>query len=417
MNILTGYGERFAASEQPAHAKSRPPSGALRWINCPASPNVVPLYPNDESIQSNKGTEVHYALELGIRFGIKPDTQDPDADMNVIDVLDWIEQQKFKYGSECQVYAEQRYDIEETGEFGTCDITFVTPLEIHIADYKNGYVFTDAYEQLMMYLLGAIQKFGERSKYKITVIQPNHDHIDGPYRTLEVPAETVELFRMTVKEAVAANHFAAGPWCKKSYCPHRGGCATFNQWLQETGEEGYYTHEINSISDDELAKQLDFAEVLQGMRDERRKEAMRRIMQHNRSIRGYKMVKSRQQRDFAGDAGRAACYRGLLLLGYTTDDLSEREPYAIDDITLYKTAPLTVADVERLVKQKYKHFKRGTWKIVWDEHFAPHIRSFTGSLTLERETDGRPSHKPGSEFGQASIPAQPVLSLGPVQLL
>lgn len=407
----------IAVHQQAAHAKSRPPSGALRWINCPASPTVVPLYPNDDSIQSNKGTEVHYALELGIRFGIKPDTQDPDADMNVIDVLDWIEQQKFKYGSDCQVFAEQRYDIAETGEFGTCDITFVTPDEIHIADYKNGYVFTDAYEQLMMYLLGAIQKFGSRHKYKVTVLQPNHDHRDGPYRTLEVMPVTIDLFRMMVIEAVAANHFAAGPWCKKSYCPHRGGCKTFNDYLLATGEDGYYTHEINSISDDELAKQLDFAETLQGMRDERRKEAMRRIMQHNRSIRGYKMVKSRQQRDFAGDAGREACYTALLDIGYELADLSEREPRTVGTYTIEQTTPLSVAGVERLVKQKYKKFGRGKWKEVWDQYFAPNIRSFTGSLTLEREIDGRPSQKPGSEFGQAILPAQASLSFVPVQLL
>lgn len=407
----------IAVPQQPAHAKSRPPSGALRWINCPASVNVVPLYPNDESIASNKGTEVHAALEIGIRFGIKPDTDDPDADMNVIDVLEWIEQRKFKYGSECQVYAEQRYDIQETGEFGTCDITFVTPTEIEIADYKNGYVFTDAREQLMVYLLGAIQKFGARSKYRITVLQPNHDHRDGPYRTVEVTPEEVEFFRVLVELAVQSNEFEAGSWCKKSYCPHRGGCKTFNDYLVKTGEEGYYTHEINSISDDELASQLDHAELLQGMRDERRKEAMRRIMQHNRSIRGYKMVKSRQQRDFAGDAGREGAYKALLEIGYTIDDLTEKTAYNAGAVVLTAAAPLSVAGVERLVKQKYKHFKRGTWKIIWDEHFAPHIRSFTGSLTLERDIDGRPSQKPGSEFGQASIPAQPVLSFGPVQLL
>lgn len=410
----------IAVYQQPAHAKSRPPSGALRWINCPASPNVVPLYPNDESTQSNKGTKVHYALELGIRFGIKPDTDDPDADMNVCDVLEWIEQQKFKYGSECQVYAEQRYDIAETGEFGTCDITFVTPNEIHIADYKNGYVFTDAYEQLMMYLLGAIQKFGARSKYKITVLQPNHDHRDGPYRTKEVDGYEVSCFTDGVKESVRLaeqNYFRAGSWCKKSYCPHRGGCATFNEYLAKTGEEGYYTHEINSISDDELAKQLDFAETLQGMRDERRKEAMRRIMQHNRRIRGYKMVKSRQQRDFAGDAGRAACYEALISIGYGPEELLERKPVQFGSHTVHEATILSVAGVERLVKQKYKKFGRGKWKIVWDEHFAPHIRSFTGSLTLEREIDGRPAHYPGSEFGKAEIPAQPVLSFGSVQLL
>ena len=60
---------------------------------------------------------------------------------------------------------------------------------------------------------------------------------------------------------------------------------------------------------------------------------------------------------------------------------------------------LTVAGVERMVKQRCKNFGRGKWKEVWDEHFRPHIREFSGSLTLERAIDGRPAHTRGSEFG------------------
>jgi hypothetical protein len=38
-----------------AHAKNRPPSAAQRWLPCPFSATVAPLYPNDETDASLKG--------------------------------------------------------------------------------------------------------------------------------------------------------------------------------------------------------------------------------------------------------------------------------------------------------------------------------------------------------------------------
>jgi len=387
------------------HAKTRPPSSAGRWIPCPGSATVCHLYPNESSSHSEKGDKAHLCLEDGIVFGIRPDTQDPDMDMNIYNVLDWVEARKKEYGAKCVVHAEQRYDIPETGEFGTCDITFVTPVIIHIADYKNGFVLTDAIEQTMTYLLGAIAKYGERPAYRITVIQPNHNHRDGPIRTTEVSNDDVQAFRAQVAHSIGSTEFVAGSHCKKTYCDHRGSCATFLAWCQTTGEDAWYPHEVNAISDGALAVALDHADTLHGVRDSYRKEAMRRIAQHDKRIPGYKLVKSRQQRDFAGEEGREGCYKALLDMGYGPDDLYEKKPFKVGSLTLNEHTALTVAGVERMVKQKYKTFGAGKWKKIWDEYFRPHVREFSGSLTLERETDGRPAHTRGSEFGALIPPA------------
>ena len=384
------------------HAKHRPPSSADRWLYCNASVSVVPLYPNEETTHNVKGGVAHKLIEDGIVFGVLPDTDDPDMDLNVQDVLDWVSARKQEYGPDCQAYAERRYDIAETGEFGTCDITLVTPEVIHLADYKNGYIMTEAREQMMLYLLGAILIYGARRIYRLTVIQPNYHHIDGTYRTIEVSHDEVEAFRRQVVEAVKGTTFKAGTWCKKSYCPHRGSCQTFLNWCETAGADAYYPQEVNSFDDARLAAALDHAEVLQGIRNELRKEAMNRIINHNREIKGYKIVKSRQNRDFASDQGREACYTALLEMGYQLEDLYEQKPFKVGNLTLHERTQLSVAGVERMVKQKYKRFKRGTWSEIWDQRFAPHIRSFTGGLTLERATDGRPAHTRGSEFGQLS---------------
>lgn len=390
----------------PAHAKKRPPSSAGLWIPCPGSATVNPLYPNDSSVHSDKGDLAHSLLEDAIVFGVHPDSQDPDMDMNISGVLDWIAARKKEYGPDCKVYAEKKYDIPETGEFGTCDVTMVSPDMLHIADYKNGFVLTDAREQMLTYLLGAIALFGTRGQYRITVLQPNHNHRDGPYRTYDITPAEVEEFRAKVRYSMASTEFKAGAHCKKYYCDHRGSCKTFLAWAQTEGEDAWFPHEVNAMSDNQLAVALDHADTLHGVRDSYRKEAMRRIAQHDRKIPGYKLVKSRVQRDFAGDAGRAGCYEKLLEFGYAANDLYERKPFSVGTLTLYEQTPLSVAGVERMVKQKYKSFKAGTWKKVWDEHFRPHLREFSSSLTLERETDGRPAHTRGSEFGAIAPPAQ-----------
>lgn len=395
-----------------AHAKLRSPSSAYRWLSCHASAYVVSQYPNDESDASLKGDAAHALLENGIRFGITPDTDDPDMDFVVRDALEWVRAKQKEYGPDCKVYAEQVFDIPQTGEFGTGDITLVSPKVLHIADYKNGFVPVHAKmnPQLLLYLLGAIHKYGERSKYFITVIQPNFDHAEGPIRTYEVTVENLEWFEIEVKQAMAEgaeDRFAAGTHCKTSYCPHRGACLTFMSWARTDAAKAWFPGEINGLDNVQLAQALDHSDTLQGTRDELRKEAMRRVLQQDADIPGYKVCRSRINREFKGPEGQAEVYAALLRMGYEETDLVHRQPITVGGITLYEQKALTVADAERMVKQKFKNFGRGKWKEIWDEHVAPHIRSESASLTLTRAIDGRPAHTRGSEFSPITGPALP----------
>lgn len=380
----------IASAPAKKHAVLRPPSGAARWLSCPGSVTVVPSYPNESSDASSKGDVAHDLLENGIVFGLKPDTNDPDMDINILGVLEWVKERKQEYGENTIVYAEQQYDIPETGEFGTSDITILSPRVLHIADYKDGYVPVEIKlnAQIMTYLLGAIAKYGVRQKYCISVLQPNYNHADGPYRTVEVSDDDIRWFREEVLRAVKADDFRAGKHCKKSYCPHRGGCATFAEYIRQ-GDNlgvGWWTSEINSLSDSDLTERLDFYDTLQGMRDEARKEAMRRIMQLDRSVDGWAIFKSREDRQFISDSERELAFAQCRLLGATDTDL-------------YTQRPESVAGVERFVKQKFKHFGNGKWKEAFNNVIQPHIRQFSGNLTLDRVTYGGDRHERGGEFG------------------
>jgi hypothetical protein len=374
------------------HAYKRPPSGAARWLSCPGSATVVPLYPNMGSDASEKGDVAHDHLETGIVFGVQPDTDDPDMDLNIRGVLDHVQETKDRLGPSCRVYAECTFEIPETGEIGTGDVTYVSDSTLGIGDYKNGYVPVGIYlnPQLMLYLCGAIHKHGTRKNYFIELYQPNYHHADGPYRKMVVTEEQLEWFRDEVRRAVSADDFRAGKHCKKTYCEHRGACQTLLTWAETEGNDAWHTWEINGSTDNALSTALDHAEILQGLRDELRKEAMRRIMHGNRSIAGYKIVKSRQDRAFAGEEAEKAVAELCFQLG-----ADEHEVY---DIVGGVRKMASVATIERFFKQRFKNMGQGAWSKAWNASVKPHLREFSGSLTLVRDIDGRPSHTRGSEF-------------------
>lgn len=380
-----------------AHAKNFPPSAAERWVNCPGSSVAVQLYPNDESDASTKGDYAHDQLETSILFGImEPVTEDESLNENLAGVMEWVAQQRALLGPDCKVYAEQSYDIPETGEFGTADITLVSPTTLHVGDYKNGYVLVDVLRnmQMLCYLLGAIAKYGERSRYYITVLQPNASHIDGPYRTYEVTNDDLVWFRAAIASALAnRDKFTAGKHCKKSYCPHRGNCATFLAYAQTECADAWFPADVNALSDEQLAQALDHADILQGMRDELRKAAMMRIMQMDRNIAGYKCVKGRRDREFTDFAP----VRTLL-----------RDVFNVPEHRMYTQSPLSVKGVEDLIKAyaRQHNLGRGKWQLVWDNHLQEYVREDVSGLTLERATDARPAHKRGSEFGALVSPGQ-----------
>jgi hypothetical protein len=385
-----------AVDTKAAHAKNRPPSAAARWVHCPGSTLAAQLYPNDESEASTKGDYAHGVLEACILFGVQePVTEDEDLNENLALVIEWIAQTRATYGPECKVYAEHVYDIPETGEWGTCDVTFVSPSTLHIADYKNGYVVVDVArnEQLFTYLLGAIARYGTRDRYLVSVLQPNASHINGPIRTVGVTNAEVEQFRAEIAWSMAnENIFAAGKHCKKTYCPHRGNCATFLQYATTEAADAWFPADVNAMTDDQLATALDHAEILQGLRDELRKAAMGRMLQMDRHVPGYKVVKGRQNREF----------RDEQLVGEVL-----RASFGATDDHLYAKAFVSVKAVEDYVKAwSRKHgFARGKWKAAWENHIAEHVLENVTGLTLERATDARPAHKRGGEFGTL-VPGQ-----------
>lgn len=395
-----------------AHAKTRPPSSAHRWVHCPNSAHIAAMYPHEESEASLKGDMWHKCMEDTIRFGFVPPSADPDVTEAMEDLLAYVNKRIAEKGEVPIILVEVRLDIPLTGEFGTCDILLVWDDEIEVLDHKSGYVPVDVVrnDQMLTYLLGAIALYGTRPKYRLSVHQPNFDHIDGPLRNYDATEHDVLMYESQVQSSIQnENQVIAGPHCKATYCPHRGACEAFRQYSLEDLTLGWNTSEYKAMTDQNLAAALDAAEELAGYRTALRTEAMRRIMGLDRQVTGYKVVKGRRSR--AVSKPRELVTSVQLQMGHEwacrlfpeLEWAGTSVPVTNENVLKSLGTPKHIEDV---IKQyaKTHRLPRGGWKQVYDNVVGAYIRETANGLALEKAIDGRPAHKRGSEFGTIQAP-------------
>jgi len=408
------------AATAKAHAKHRPPSSAKRWLSCPATAQIMHLYPNESTEASLKGDFWHEVMEDTIRFNHVPVYAEPDVAEAMLDLLEYVQRRYSEMRGPVQIYTEVTLKIPETGEVGTVDIILVGAVEIEIIDEKSGYVPVNVRmnAQMLTYLCGALAEYGQKKKRIVTIHQPNYDHIDGSIRSYEVSDDDLEWFRGEISYSLANDgEFKAGTHCKDTYCPHRGTCAHFMDYVKNDLSLGWQTSELNAISDDDLSKALDMSDELAGWRNVLRSEGMKRIMNMDRTINGYKVVKGRKQRAILDPTGLINSFHGQLgeewalklfptlqwaitpLVGFITGNINDQA----EEILKCIGTPKHVEDVCKKYAQVHGG-GRGAWKRVYDQVAAPYIRETNSGLSLERAIDARPAHKRGSEFGPITSP-------------
>lgn len=390
-----------------AHAKNRPPSAAKRWLSCPFSATVATLYDREDTEASLKGDLWHKLMEDLLQFGTLPVEADPDAAEALQDLYDYVVKRFKELGPETKLYVEEQLDITETGEFGTADIVLVSPEWLEIDDEKSGYIVVDVphNDQMMTYLCGAIDKYGPRPHYRIGAHQPNFDHIEGPLRFWEPTQADVDAHRARLRWSMEnPDHCEAGHHCKATYCDHRGACEAFRVYAQDDLSLGWHASELKGMSDADLSKALDASDELAGYRTELRSEAMRRIMNMDRKIDGYKVVKGRRNRCvrdgrslvLAVDTALGAAWAIRLFPSLGWADLRGKLDH--EEVLKHLGTPKHIEDVLKQYARVH-NLPRGGWKQLYDNVVGKYIAEDAGGLTLERAIDGRPAHKRGSEFG------------------
>lgn len=400
-----------------AHAKNYPPSSMKRSLPCPFSATAAQLYDREDTEQSLKGDMWHELLEDLLRFGTLSVHCDADAAEQLQDVYTYVSGRFKELGPETKILIEQRIDITETGEFGTADVVLISPEWLEIGDEKSGYVVVDVNHnaQMLTYLCGVIDTYGPRKHYRLWIHQPNYDHVDGPLRMWEPTEQDIAEHRARMRWMVAnPDHVQAGPHCKETYCDHRGACEAFRVYCQTDLALGWHSSELKTMDDLKLAAALDASDQLAGWRTELRTEAMRRIMNMDRTVPGYKVVKGRRQRavikprDLVLSVVRnlnqewaAKLFPDLTWVDDIEDALGRYAHTGNIPEAMLKNLG-TPKHIEDVIKQyaRVHHLPRGGWKALYDNVVGEYIRETASGLTLEKAIDGRPAHRRGSEFGE-----------------
>lgn len=211
-----------------------PPSSADKWLNCHAwrrlrAEFVTKYGEPPSSPAAQEGTEAHERMEKHLRGHEHLDVNYDHFD-ELMEAIEWVEE-----NIRGKMFLETRIDFGSQFDYhnltGTLDIVGVEPDLLHIADLKfgRGVVEHNRNSQGRTYLAGAVDKFGKRDAYRITILQPRAYHPEGSFRTYELTHEEFEEFLYGELEPAIVGSYSKnpkatpGPWCQ-NFCPMMATC-------------------------------------------------------------------------------------------------------------------------------------------------------------------------------------------------
>jgi hypothetical protein len=297
------------------------PSGAHRWIACPASLAAEQGYPDTSSAYADEGTMAHAVAEATLRGEPAPaHTLDEDGLEAVMRYVDYV--RDVAEGGQLMV-EERVYFGDAIGQpndlaFGTADALVARGNELVVIDLKFGRgVKVDATEnkQLMLYALGALPLFDlayEIDSVRLVVHQPRLYSVSEWTTTVsalrefasyaEAAAETARMLRDN-GEADERNWLFSPTedtcrWCKaKADCPAladavRGAVASsFDDMTPEAVSVG--TRNVEALYSDALGAKM----AVVGMVEDWCKAIRARVESElfaGRAVTGYKLVEGRR---------------------------------------------------------------------------------------------------------------------------
>ena len=298
------------------------PSSAERWISCPASVQLSEKFKREEteSVFAREGTAAHALAELHGRmaFGYISEEEFEEGvvrwESEFSDVFEAPtnsdREEMFESAREyvrlaqnlasryenSSVHFEERLPTGVPQSWGTSDTVIVSPLAVHIVDFKYGKgvrVEAAGNPQLRLYAAGALDTYGDllgdTETVALTVHQPRLDHTD----TEEISPEDLRAWRDEVvipaaKLALSTDGSAPfGPSesaCR--WCPVAGACRVRAEYIAETD----FGVEADVLDDAEIAEILPKLTDIQRWVEDVKKEALQRAYTEGREIPGHKVI-------------------------------------------------------------------------------------------------------------------------------
>ena len=352
-------------------------SSAHRWLNCPGSALLTADMPDTTSEYAQEGTLAHSVCESIARWNLQGGTQNtPEgatdemidcAGLYVEAIMDAA--QAPEMGERPYIALEQRVDYSRwvPDGFGTADCIIIGNGVLHVIDYKHGkgvHVDADDNPQLMLYVLGALERYAPLyviNTVRWSIVQPRNGGVShAPDMTVDAILYWAEnTVRPAAKLAMTPDApFLPGDWCR--FCKAKGSCRARSDY--NLSLECFEKKDPRLMGADEIGLILqrgkDLAKWLTDIEDYALSELLT-----GKQITGWKAVEGRAIRVWT-DA--EAAFKKAVELG-------------VPETMLYERKPLTLAALEKTLGKK---------------QFAPLCDFVTvpaGKPALAPETDKRPA--------------------------
>lgn len=340
-------------------------SGAGRWLNCTPSAKLEDEYGEKKSsVYAQEGTLAHELSELYIRRDTLLDISEQDFDQRLEEIManelfneemldvvpiytDYCAAQlaEAKTANPLAVMEiEQKLDLTAfvPESFGTADCIIINDNIIEIIDLKYGKgvpVYAEWNKQLMLYGLGALQKYDivyDISEVRLTIVQPRINNISSWQISVEELRRWAEeeLWPKAKLAYEGKGELNAGDWCR--FCAVRNQCRKLYEQQIEIAQHEFAEPAL--LTDDEIADIVQRTPKLIEWANSIKEYAEKKAIEESKQWPGLKLVEGISRRkwvdeDQASNAIFARC-----------PELSE------DEIFSMKLKPIT--SIEKIVGKK-----------------------------------------------------------------
>lgn len=343
-------------------------SGAGRWLNCTPSAKLEDEYGEKKSsVYAEEGTLAHELSELYLRKDILNSISEQDFDQRLEEIMAnglfneemlevvpiYTDYCTAQLGSaqEDNPYAimeiEQKLDLTDfvPESFGTADCVVINDNLMEVIDLKYGKgvpVYAEWNKQLMLYGLGALQKYDtmyDITEVRLTIIQPRINNISSWQISVEELRKWAEE-ELKPKAQLAFNgegELNAGDWCR--FCAVRNQCRKLYEQQLEIAQHEFAKPAL--LTDDEIADIVRRTPKLVEWANSIAEYAQKKAIEENKQWPGLKLVEGISRRkwvdeDQASNAIFARC-----------PELSEDE--------IFNMKLKSITDIEKLVgKVRFK---------------------------------------------------------------
>ena len=286
------------------------PSGAKRWMSCPASIALSKGIKDESSKYADEGTAAHHMAQCALEYGLDPGDPgnydilqesvpenyrqyvSPEMAKNLAGYYDYVQTESGTLGN---VLTEAKYKHWETDKLGgTIDAVHINKGDnvLRVTDLKYGrgeMVEVEDNPQLMIYAMLAIgpANTGGYESVKLAIVQPRNYDDRGPVRTAEYNVDDLidwhnKVLMPAVRMALSGTESEPCPsteacrWCKaKAICP-----GIYNKMLSAAKEDFKAIADATPpLTGEQVAERLAIADLVSSWADEVKeyaKEGIRR---------------------------------------------------------------------------------------------------------------------------------------------